>query len=98
MAVRHGFVWLGCFPTGTGLSRPGAGTLVPALGFWLEESSHLTRWRGRIRLADQTGQFGDPLGQGQDREDGGLWTMLHEGAGIRLGKNGAELLENRITG
>ena len=80
------------------MSRPGAGLHTPALGFRLEERGRLARWRGRIRLADQTGQFGDPLGQAQDREDGGLWTMLHEGAGIRLGKNGAELLENRITG
>ena len=75
-----------------------AGLLAPALGFWLKESGRLARWRGRIRLPDQTGQFGDPLDQGQDREDGGLGTKLYEGPGIGLGKNGAALFENRITG
>ena len=83
---------------GTRVSKPCAGLLAPALGFRVEEGGRLARWRGRISLADQTGQFGNPLGQGQDREDGSLGTKLHDGAGIRLGKTEAELLENRITG
>ena len=49
-------------------------------------------------LPTKPGQFGDPLGQGQDHEDGGLGPKFHEGAGIYLRKTGADLLENRITG
>ena len=49
-------------------------------------------------VANQTCEFGDPLGQGQDRKDGDLGNKLHDGTGIRLGKSEPNLVDHRFTG
>ena len=49
-------------------------------------------------VANQICQFGNPLGQGQDRKDGDLGNKLHDGTGIRLEESEPNLVEHRITG
>ena len=49
-------------------------------------------------VANQTCEFGDPLGQGQDRKDGDLGNKLHDGTGIRLEASEPNLVEQRFTG
>ena len=97
-AVRHGLVGFGSLPPRTRMPRLGAGLLAPTLGLRLEEGSHLARGDRWIHLAHQPTQLGDPLGQGQDREDGSLRPELDNGAGICLGESGADLVKNRLTG